>query len=93
MTRQARRRRAGVAIAVALVVAVLANVGAAMLDAHSDHARRTAAAHDLRARLARRHVRVADVRCASGVSCTVTLRDGEVADVDPRAEDLGALVR
>jgi hypothetical protein len=90
---QARRRRAGVAIAIAIAVAVLVNVAAAALDARSDRARRTEAAHEVRARLARLHARVADITCSTGVDCTVTLRDGRAADVDPRAQDLSALIR
>jgi uncharacterized membrane protein (DUF441 family) len=93
MTRQVRRRRAAVAVVVAIVVALLANVGAAALDARSGHVRRTAAEHDVRARLARRHLRVADVRCASGLSCTITLRNGRIVPVDPRLADLDDEVR
>jgi hypothetical protein len=90
MTRQVRRRRAAVAVAVAIVVAVAANVGAALLDARSNHVRRTSAEHDLRAYLARHHVRPANIRCASGLSCTITLRNGRTIPMDPRLADFRA---
>ena len=81
-------RRFAVPITIALAVALVANLGAAMLDARSGDQRRNAAEHDLRARLTRLHVGATDVRCRSGRACTVVLTDGRVAEVDPLEPDL-----
>jgi hypothetical protein len=81
------RRAKLVAVAVAVVVAGGVNVAAARLDAHSGDARRTAAEHDVRAWLAKEHVR-GTVDCRSGRSCAVTLPGGRVVAVDPLAMSL-----
>jgi preprotein translocase subunit SecD len=69
---------------IALAVGLTVNVVAARLDARSDDERRSAAEHDLRARLAARGVSDARVQCQTGMTCTVTLPDGRTAQVDPR---------
>jgi hypothetical protein len=80
--RGSRRWVTSAAVAVAIAAAV--NVGAARLDARSGHERRTAAEHDLRARLAGRGIHDARVECQSGMTCSVTLPDGRSTQVDPR---------
>jgi len=82
-----------VAIAVAVLVAVVVNIAAAALDARSGDERRAAAARDVRARLAQRHVSGARVACSSGLACTVVLADGRAVAVDPRSVVLPAAVR
>jgi len=80
-------RRLAKFAAPALGIALGVNIAAARLDAHSGDARRTAAEHDVRAWLAKQHVRGA-VDCRSGRSCAVTLPGGRVVAVDPVAMSL-----
>jgi len=82
MSRRARLVALAVGVAIAINVAAVA-----LIDAPSDGRRRSAAEHDLRARLAHRGVHGASVTCESGQRCTVT-RDGEAVTVDPREPDL-----
>jgi hypothetical protein len=82
--RMRRSRRWVISAALAVAVGLAVNVGAAQLDAHTDDARRASAEHDLRSRLVARGVRGARVECQTGMSCSVTLRDGRSVQVDPR---------